>query len=227
MSIPDVAIYGSSGHSRAANAVLSKGISGHPHCRVVAYIDDFSGADGKLIDGLPVLTFEKWHLLQPRPFVFIAIGNTTSRRQLYDKVIEAGGEVADLYADPILHINGVEIGLGTIICTPGHVGYDTRIGDNVQIMPMCSIGHNLIIGSHCTICPSVTISGHVVVEDGVFLGAGSTIINGKADKPLVIGAGATVAAGSVVTKSVPPKSTVMGNPARSLKDIARERRSRE
>jgi len=40
------------------------------------------------------------------------------------------------------------------------------------------------------------------------------IKQGTPDQPLVIGAGAIVGMGAVVTKSVPPGATVVGNPAR-------------
>ena len=47
-------------------------------------------------------------------------------------------------------------------------------------------------------------------------GTGAVIKQGTPDKPLVIGKGAVVGMGAVVTKSVPPGVTVVGNPARIL-----------
>jgi acetyltransferase-like isoleucine patch superfamily enzyme len=49
---------------------------------------------------------------------------------------------------------------------------------------------------------------------------GTTIINGRQDRPLVVGKGTLVGAGSVVTKLVPPGAKVAGNPARSLRELA-------
>jgi bifunctional N-acetylglucosamine-1-phosphate-uridyltransferase/glucosamine-1-phosphate-acetyltransferase GlmU-like protein len=52
--------------------------------------------------------------------------------------------------------------------------------------------------------------------------AGTTVnlafdfINGDVDQPLVIGKGAIVGMGAVVTKSVPAGATVVGNPARMI-----------
>lgn len=54
--------------------------------------------------------------------------------------------------------------------------------------------------------------GPVIVCDDVWIGYDSTILSG-----VTIGQGAVVAAGSIVTKDVPPYSIVGGNPARVIK----------
>jgi len=51
----------------------------------------------------------------------------------------------------------------------------------------------------------------ITVEDDVFIGIGSIILPG-----VTIGSRSVVAAGSVVTRSVPPGSVVAGNPARII-----------
>jgi len=50
-----------------------------------------------------------------------------------------------------------------------------------------------------------------LIEEGAMIGANSTIICG-----VTIGAGAIVGAGSVITRNVPPRSKVCGNPARPM-----------
>ncbi|MBO7272274.1 MAG: acyltransferase [Bacteroidaceae bacterium] len=55
--------------------------------------------------------------------------------------------------------------------------------------------------------------GKIRIEDHVFLGA-KTIIS----KPVTIGKGSIVGAGSVVTKDIPPYQIWAGNPARYIKD---------
>jgi maltose O-acetyltransferase len=69
------------------------------------------------------------------------------------------------------------------------------------------------IGSHSA---GTGVSRDVVIGDGVWLGACSTILPGVS-----VGAKAVVAAGAVVTHDVPPRSLVAGIPARVIKrDIA-------
>ena len=57
-----------------------------------------------------------------------------------------------------------------------------------------------------------TCKGDIIIENDVWIGAKSTIMPG-----VKINSGAVVAAGSVVTKDVPPYAVVGGNPARIIK----------
>ncbi|MGO4939840.1 sugar O-acetyltransferase [Fundicoccus sp. Sow4_D5] len=57
----------------------------------------------------------------------------------------------------------------------------------------------------------------IVVEDNVWIGGNSTILPG-----VTIGKNAIVAAGAVVTKSVPANTVVAGNPARVMREIGEE-----
>ena len=59
----------------------------------------------------------------------------------------------------------------------------------------------------------VTTRGGIFVEDDVWIGVGSTVLDG-----VRIGEGAIVAAGSVVTKDVPPYAVVGGSPAKIIKN---------
>lgn len=54
--------------------------------------------------------------------------------------------------------------------------------------------------------------GSIIIKDDVWIGANSIILSG-----VCIGQGAVVAAGSVVTKNVPPYAIVGGNPAKVIK----------
>ena len=112
------------------------------------------------------------------------------------------------------------------------IGADVRIGTHSVIEGDCTLGDGIRIQTS-TILPSYT-----VIEDNVFLGAHVDLTNDKymvygADLkgPIIrrgarigsnatilpgveIGDGATVAAASVVTKDVKPRTMVLGAPAR-------------
>lgn len=82
------------------------------------------------------------------------------------------------------------------------------IGDNVSI----SHNVNIVSGSHdANTKDFMGIFKPIVINDYAWLGVGCTVLQG-----VEIGKGAIVAAGSVVTKSVPPFDIVAGVPARKI-----------
>ena len=54
----------------------------------------------------------------------------------------------------------------------------------------------------------------VTIEDDVFIGMNALVLKG-----VTIGAGSVVAAGCVVARDVPPRSVVVGNPARVVREV--------
>ena len=60
----------------------------------------------------------------------------------------------------------------------------------------------------------LTVNAPIVLEDEVWIGAGSIVLPG-----VRVGRGAVVAAGAVVTRDVAPYTVVGGIPARKIKDI--------
>ena len=89
--------------------------------------------------------------------------------------------------------------------------YLITIGNNVQLTRGVAIhthgGAHVI--RHCI--PDFDIFGKVTIKDWAYIGAHAQIMPG-----VTIGEGAIVAAGSVVTKSVPNGMVVGGNPAKIL-----------
>ena len=85
------------------------------------------------------------------------------------------------------------------------------IGNNVQITSGVAIHTHGGGNSVRSRIPDFDVFGKVQIEDWAYIGAYSQIMPG-----VTIGEGAIVAAGSVVTKSVPPRTVVGGNPARYI-----------
>jgi sugar O-acyltransferase (sialic acid O-acetyltransferase NeuD family) len=218
-----VVFYGASGHSYA---IVYVGIYLFPKplCEPVAYIDDDRGGCGERLEDVPIISFDEWRNHFFDVACIINVANPRSRRSLVQKIISAGGRFARLYDRKEFSFPGVSIGAGTVVA-PTYIGPNTVLGEHVQVMPMCSIGHDVRIQDYVTLCPSCTVSGYVVIEEDVFVGAGATIVNGTADRPLIVGSGTKISAGAVVTKSTPPNAILAGNPARPLRELARAKKN--
>jgi sugar O-acyltransferase (sialic acid O-acetyltransferase NeuD family) len=218
-----IVLYGASGHANAVRCYLEQeGLA-----QVIAFIDDFRGDQGLSIQGRPIISFETWRgRFLEHPCV-MGLGNPVAKRRLAERVVDAGGRSCSFHDRPGRAFAEAAVGIGSYVQPPSYIGPGSDLGEHVAVMAMTTIGHDVRIGSYCTICPSCTIGGQVEIEREVLLGAGCIILNGRPGRPLVVGAGATVAAGAVVTKSVAPGITVMGNPARPLRELARSRSGQE
>ncbi|MDX2142425.1 MAG: UDP-3-O-(3-hydroxymyristoyl)glucosamine N-acyltransferase [Rhodospirillaceae bacterium] len=115
----------------------------------------------------------------------------------------------------VLVHDDVEIGANCTV-DRGALG-DTVIGQGCKFDNLVQIGHNVVLGRGCILVAQSGISGSCTVGDGVMVG-GQVGIAGH----VTIGAGAQIAAKSGVMRDVAAKETVMGYPAKSIRDFWRE-----
>jgi acetyltransferase-like isoleucine patch superfamily enzyme len=128
------------------------------------------------------------------------------------------------------------------------IGDETKIGAFVEIQKNATVGKRCKISSHTFVCEGVVIEDnvfighgvmftndiypratkndgslkgesdwrveHTVIKKGASIGSGATIL-----PRTCIGENSIVGAGSVVTRDVPPRSVVAGNPAKVLRYI--------
>ena len=139
-------------------------------------------------------------------------------RALFSDLIGKTVDDSFLLIPPFYTTGGADITVGRNVfvnqnCTFYDLG-GIDIADDVMIGPNVSI-----ITSGHPIAPSQRRAGvtakPVVIERNVWIAAGATVIGG-----VTVGENSVVAAGSVVTRDVPPNSLVGGNPARLIRSIA-------
>ncbi len=108
---------------------------------------------------------------------------------------------------------GVKIGKNCLIGTRNWSSepYLITIGNNVQVTK--DVYFHTHGGAHVArhVHPKFDIFGKIVIEDDAYIGSGSHIMPG-----VTIGKGSLVAAGSVVSKSIPPREMWGGVPAKFI-----------
>lgn len=173
-------------------------------------------AEHALINDYPVISLDEFLDLPGDRFFNIAIGASSARERISLICEEAGAKAFSIFAENSVVLECNEIGEGAVLSPFVTITSNTKIGRHFHANLYSYVAHDCIIGDYVTFAPSVKCNGNVTIEDHAYIGTGASIIPGKKEKPLVIGRGATVGMGAVVTKSVPAGVTVVGNPARPL-----------
>lgn len=151
-----------------------------------------------------------------------------------------------MFIHPLSDVKSTNIGEHTNVWQFSVVFEKAIIGSNCNICAHTLIENEVVIGNDVTIKSGVYIWDGIKIEDKVFIGPSVVFSNDKFPRSKVypkefsqtlvkkgasIGANATilpgvtigefsmVGAGAVVTKDVPPKAVVVGNPAKITKYI--------
>lgn len=208
----DVVILGAGGHGRVVLDILLQAKLHRP----VGFLDNNAAIHGRRIDGLPVLGgIESAAELKARgiPGAVIAIGDNGARRSMGDFLEAAEMEVVSAIHPSAQLASNANFGKGVVIAAGALVCAHCQIGDYVILNTGCIVDHESMIATAAHICPGVRLAGHVTVESGAFIGIGATVVQN-----VRIGFEAIVGAGAVVTNNVDPMTTVVGVPARAIKD---------
>lgn len=147
------------------------------------------------------------------------------------------GDHAYIRANTVIYCNTT---IGDYLQT-GHnavIREENTIGHNFSIWNNSTVDYGCTIGNRVKIHNNVYVAQFTIVEDDVFLAPGVTIandphpictkcmkgpiikrgarvgVNATLLSHIIIGEFALVGAGSVVTRNVPPRTLVYGNPAR-------------
>jgi UDP-3-O-[3-hydroxymyristoyl] glucosamine N-acyltransferase len=104
-----------------------------------------------------------------------------------------------------------DVEIGSNVCVDRGRFKKTWIQKGTKIDNLVQIAHNVVIGSHCLVVSQAGIAGSTELGKNVVIAAQAGLIG-----HLTLGDDSIVGAGAGVIKSVPPKSVVLGSPAKPI-----------
>lgn len=198
------------------------------HAKVIASMIDSQGGEvAALFDNSEVTSilpdvpvywgmsgFQAWLKLAEEISNFtgvIAIGGSRGRDRIQIQNIFRN---AGLNLQPLIHSAAyvcptASLGDGTQVLAQAVVAADSVVGEVCIINHKASVDHECILGNGVHLAPGATLCGCVTIDDGVMVGAGATIL-----PRIKIGADSIIGAGAIVTKDIPARSVIVGNPGR-------------
>jgi len=207
-----IGVYGASGFGRELLPLVREQYTDAQIC----FIDD--GSQDSELNGYPIYRYQDYlDLPLTNKSVVFAIANSEIREALEAKCNKDNLATLSVKASNSVVLDEVEIGEGAVLCHFTQLTSNIKIGKQFHANIYSYIAHDCVIGDYVTFAPRVSCNGNVHIEDHAYIGTGAIIKQGTSKRPLVIGKGAIVGMGAVVTKDVPAGAVVVGNPARPLR----------
>jgi sugar O-acyltransferase (sialic acid O-acetyltransferase NeuD family) len=206
------AIVGAGGHGRVVLDILMR----MRRYQVVGFLDSNPALHGRRMDGVPIVgDMNALPELQRQGVTgaVVAIGDNGVRRAFAEEVEQHGIELVNAIHPSANLAHNVTLGRNIVIAAGALVCAHSQIGDSTILNTGCIVDHESMIGTAVHICPGARLAGRVMIESGAFVGIGATVLQN-----IRIGCEAVVGGGAVVIRDVPPLTTVVGVPARPIRD---------
>lgn len=200
----NIYIIGAGGHGQVvADAIM--GLGSTPK----GFLDD--DLNLKEVSGIPVIGPIKLAKELEGKFI-VAIGDNRTRKKIVEML-----DLPDEKYFTVIHSSAiigrdVKIGAGTMIIGGVVINTKTKVGKHVIVNTSSSLDHHNMVENFVHIAPGTHTGGEVRIEEGSFLGIGTSVL-----PRINIGKWAKIGAGAVVIRDIPPYSTSVGIPAKIIR----------
>lgn len=178
------------------------------------FIVDEAYASSQKIQGYPVYSGLNWLKENPSAALVIAVGDSAARMRIARKIrMCCQNPFATLIHPRATVGETVDIGEGSVVCAGSVVTSDIKISTHVLVNMGVTIGHDCCLEDFVTLNPGANVSGNVHLKQGVEIGAGAVII-----PKCTVGEWSIMGAGTVAIRDVEANVTVVGAPARIVKE---------
>lgn len=203
----NLVIVGCGGFAKEVEWLIGRINQVHHTWNVLGFIDKTASSKDVIGDDHFILAS------QEKLAVALAIGSTGIRERLYALYCKNHNIWFPNLIDPAAIVpQEIDMGIGNIICANNIFTVNICLG-NFNIVNLSStIGHDVEIGNYNTINPGTNISGNVTIGNRSQLGTGTKVIQGK-----TIGDDVVAGAGSVIINDIGNRCTIVGVPAKVIK----------
>lgn len=210
-------LIGAGGLGREAAASLVRTINWYePTYEFLGFLDDGPQFHvGSMVDGYPWLGNRYWILDHKEDVVCTCtVGDANLKKQIQNELTEKGAVFETITEHTVYISPFTEIGPGCIFYGGVRISVNCKIGAGVLLNDGVKIGHDVTIGDYTSIMPDTGISGGCQIGKEVDIGGHAFIVPGRK-----VGDRAKIAAGSIVFSNVRAGTTVLGNPAKRMKEL--------
>lgn len=203
-------IIGAGGWGREVLAQMQSDIAYNKEWAIKGFLDSRPHALYGFDCGLSILGDPLSYTPQPDDAFVCAVGEPRARHHYVQPLLQKNALFIAIHTETWLNPR-VHLGRGCFLSPRVHVSPDVHIGDFANIHSQTIISHDVHIGDYAVISAMVFVGGRARIGRFSVIHPNATIL-----PSIEIGEGATVGAGAVVVKDVPPGTTVFGNPARVI-----------
>ncbi|MCG7343993.1 NeuD/PglB/VioB family sugar acetyltransferase [Sporosarcina sp. ACRSL] len=214
MSIPTF-IVGTGGLGRGVAETVKVISERDRNWTISGFIDDDSNVIGTYVNDMMVVGDTEYLLgLNTTANVIIAIANPEVKAKIYEKLSLNTNLLYPNVIHPSVHLNSsIEMGIGNIVSDNVAFSANVYVGNFSLIHFNCTIGHDVQIEDYVTVYPGVNLSGYSRMKSKSQAGTNSSVL-----PQIIVGEGAIIGAGSTVIKNPIRYTTVVGIPAKELKN---------